>query len=221
MAVSKIDTERSDGPRRNCSILPKTRIAILIAGCLFFANGCERALERPDFDPAQSGADAITAYDTDGDGKLSEEEIETCPGLVEAAPRVDADNDGFITAEEIADRVEYYRTASVAVISGSIRVTSKGKPLQFATVTFEPESFLGEEFQPCVGETDNFGDAFISREGAEFPGIYLGFYRVKVSKLDKKGKETIPEKYNVHSELGYEAADDLPMVSDVPKFHLN
>ena len=131
----------------------------------------------------------------------------------------DPDKDGSITADEIARRIKYYKSAPVRVVSGSIRVLKKGKPLEGATVTFEPETFLGEDFQPCSGVTDDLGDTFISRENAEFPGIYLGFYRVRVSKI-VKGKETIAKAYNTESTIGFESAADLPMVSNVPTFNV-
>jgi len=41
-----------------------------------------------------------------------------------------------------------------------------------------------------------------------YPGLYLGFYRVRVSK-NKGGKELIPAKYNTETELGAEIADDI------------
>jgi hypothetical protein len=181
--------------------------------------GCQGGPKGPDFNPKQSAKDAIEQYDKDGDGALSESEIEACPGLLSAAPRVDVDKDGSITADEIARRIKYYKSAPVRVVSGSIRVLKKGKPLEGATVTFEPETFLGEDFQPCSGVTDDLGDTFISRENAEFPGIYLGFYRVRVSKI-VKGKETIAKAYNTESTIGFESAADLPMVSNVPTFNV-
>lgn len=183
-------------------------------------SGCQKGPKRPAFNPRKSAKEALQKFDSDGDGILNEEEIGKCPGLLAALPRVDADGDGSVSADEIAKRVKYYKSAPVAVISGSVKVTYKGKPLSDATITFEPEEFLGDEFKSCSGVTDDRGNAYLNRdEAAEFPGLYLGFYRVKISKIEK-GQEKIPAEYNTDSTLGYEAAHDIEMVSDVPTFHV-
>lgn len=182
-------------------------------------SGCAKGPERPEFNASQCAADALAAYDSDGDGFLSKEEYTMSPGLLAASARVDSDGNGLISKEEIENRVDYYRNATTYVVSGGIRVVRKGRGLADATVTFEPESFLGEEFKPCSGTTDQLGETSISRETAEFPGIYLGMYRVRVSKI-VNGKETIPAKYNTETTLGFESATDLPEVSDVVTFTL-
>lgn len=197
----------------------KCACALVVAVSLLF-TGCERKLKGPSFDPAKSAADAMTQYDSDSNGSLSEDEVEACPGMKVAFPRIDSDGDGLITESEIAARVEYYKTAPVRVLSGGIKVTYKGKALDGARVTFDPEKFLGDDFAPCSGDTNGNGEAFLNREvDAEFPGIYLGFYRVRVSKM-VDGKETLPKKYNEESMIGHEAAADLLNEFDVPRFDL-
>ena len=42
-----------------------------------------------------------------------------------------------------------------------------------------------------------------------FPSIYIGLYRVKISKLSD-GHETIPAAYNEKTTLGIEVAEDVP-----------
>ena len=79
-----------------------------------------------------------------------------------------------------------------------------------ATVTFDPEEFLGASFQPCSGVTDDRGEVFISRPGSQIPGIYLGFYRVRITKEKANGDEMIPAKYNTETTLGFEANNDVP-----------
>lgn len=184
---------------------------------LAITMGCQKGPMGPKFNPKKSAQLAIEQYDKDGDGALDETEIAACPGLVCAAPRVDKDEDGRITEDEIVRRIKYYKSAPVRVVSGSIKVMKRGKPLEGATVTFEPETFLGEDFQPCSGVTDEYGGGFIDREGSEYPGIFLGMYRVRVSKV-VKGKESISKEFNTESTLGYESAADIPMVFDVPTF---
>ena len=191
---------------------------LVIAWLLTVGCGPPRP-SRPSFSPGRSAEQALELYDSDGDGEISADEASGSPGLLAAFSRVDADGSEKLSEQEIADRIAYYRRAGVAVISGSAEVYYRGQPLRNATVTFEPEPFLGEEFQPCSGVTDDFGQTYLSRENAEFPGIFLGFYRVRISQ-EKNGKEMVPARYNADTELGFEAADDLPDVRNVIRFDL-
>ncbi|MFO0911676.1 MAG: hypothetical protein U0795_01860 [Pirellulales bacterium] len=189
---------------------------------LVVAAGCSRDTgpARPSFNPQSSAAKAIELYDTDKDGAISKAEVKSSPGLREAFARTDKDNDGKLTAAEIAERIQYYKTAPTTIVQGSTRVTYKGQPLIGATVTFEPESFLGDQFTACSGETDETGVASITGHDAGFPGLYLGFYRVRITK-SANGKEAVPAKYNTETTLGYEATDDIPQVADIISFKLN
>ncbi|MEM7312388.1 MAG: hypothetical protein AAF497_04475, partial [Planctomycetota bacterium] len=175
----------------------KLLILLVVVGC-----GRPRPT-KPSFDPGKSASDALVQYDSNGDGLLSREEVADSPGLIAAFERIDSNSDENLSEQELANRVRYYKSAGVAVINGSVKVRRKGKPLVGATVTFRPEPFLGEEFQPCSGETDETGLASLSREAAQFPGIYLGFYSVEISQI-VKGKEKIPAKYNTETTLGFE-----------------
>ena len=177
----------------------------LMAGC----SG--RAPARPELTPDESGAKAIEEYDADANGSISKEEAEAAPGLLAAFDKIDSDGDGEATAEEIASRIVYYQTSTSWVINGTCKVTYRRRPLPGATVVFEPESFLGPSFYPCTGETDERGEAFITRDAPEsVPGIYLGFYRVRITKEKKNGSEMLPAKYNEETTLGFEANNDVP-----------
>jgi hypothetical protein len=161
----------------------------------------------------------MAKYDANNDGKLDIAELKKCPGVADGISRVDTDNDGMVSADEIAARIEYWDSAPTTIINGSTEVTLNDKPLVGATVTFEPEDFLGDAFTICSGETDEYGCASMTGHDADFPGIYLGFYRVRISKV-VNGRETIPAKYNTETELGYEASDDIPDISNVIQFPL-
>jgi hypothetical protein len=162
---------------------------------------------------------AMARYDADGNGKLDAGELKKCPALAAGLARIDRDQDGLVTADEIAARITYWETALTTIINASTEVTLDDKPLAGATVTFEPEEFLGAAFIACSGETDENGRTVISGQNAKFPGIYLGFYRVRISKI-VDGKETLPARYNTQTELGYEASDDIPGVSNIIQFAL-
>jgi hypothetical protein len=103
-------------------------------------------------------------------------------------------------------------------MSGVTLITLDGRPLPEATVTLEPEEFLGPGFTACQGVTDQSGRASIKGPDPKYPGIYLGLYRVKVTK-SVGGRETIPARYNTQTELGLEATDDIPGVGNI-EFHL-
>lgn len=177
----------------------------------FFAGCSSRAPEKPKLTPEESGAQAIKEYDSDANGSISKVEAEAAPGLLAAFDKVDADGNGELTAEEIATRIVYYQTATSWVINGTCKVTYRRQPLPGAKVVFEPESFLGPSFHPCSGVTNERGEAFITRDAPDsVPGIYLGFYRVRITKEKKNGSELLPAKYNEETTLGFEANNDVP-----------
>lgn len=195
-------------------MIPKSKwiFVTAVASCVVAtAVGCNsRAPGKPELSPKESAEQALKQYDSDGDGAISEEEAEAAPGLLAAFEKIDKDRDGLLTGSEIEARIVYYQTATSWVINGTCKVTYKGKPLGDATVTFEPEEFLGASFQPCSGVTDSSGHVFISRPNSEIKGIFLGFYRVRISKLKENGDEMIPAKYNTETTLGFEANNDVP-----------
>ena len=198
------------GPR--CGLV----VAVLIL------PSCARYPEQPEgaeFDPENSAKKAIERYDGDQSGTISTEEASAAPGLREAFERIDRDKSGDLSELEIVERIRFYKASSAAVISGSVLVTYRGRPLTGATVTFEPEDFLGKSFKPCSGVTDRAGYCSVSGVEADFPGLYLGFYRVKIS-INQNGKERLPARYNVETELGYEATTDVPNVGTVTTFAL-
>lgn len=188
---------------------------IVWCGC-----GCSRfppAPEKPDIDPAEAGEAAIDQYDTNGDGQLDGEEVEKCAPLKneDVFKRIDADGDGKLTAKEIAARIEAYLSSGSTIVTGTTLVKMDGKALKGATVIFEPEEFLGTAFKPCEGITDEQGYASLKGPNQQYPGIYLGLYRVKITKPGLK----IPSRYNTDTELAYEAADDVGGVGSI-EFHL-
>ena len=83
------------------------------------------------------------------------------------------------------------------------------KPLEGATVTYEPEPFLGPSYHSHQGQTASNGAAVLNPECEGYPGIYVGLYRVRVSKV-VGGKEIIPMRYNVKTVLGSERLHVFP-----------
>ncbi len=173
--------------------------------------GCRRGPEPPkppQIDPAQAAAEAIRLYDKNGSGMLERDEWKQSPALAAAKERIDRDADGKITSQEIADRITSWLRSPAIRTTCVILVTLDGRPLEGATVSLEPEPFLGPSYKPASGTTDLGGMASMSGQDEKFSGVYLGLYRVKVSK-QIGGRETIPARYNSQTELGCEVATDI------------
>jgi len=199
------------------------RLALFAVGVgLLIASGCSGKPDPPDqpeFDAGRAGTEAIKLYDANRDGRLDAQELEKCPALLQAVDRADANGDGALTADEITARIEAWFASGTVIMDWPVYVELNGKPLEGATVVFEPEAFLGSGFTVCRGVTDKFGQASLRGANAQFPGLYVGAYRVRISKKSG-GKETIPARYNTESELGFEVADDIPEVHSLIEFHL-
>jgi len=182
-----------------------------IASCNFGPD----AVQAPSISPSGAASQAMEMYDADGDELLAGAELDQAPGLKAAIVTVDTDKDGKVSADEIEERIRAWQATQIGVATVLCLVTMDGQPLTGATVTFEPESFLGEEIQAGSGRTDDSGATSprIPKEKRPTPdtpgGLQLGFYRVKVSKI-VNGKETIPAIYNTETTLGQQIAPDDP-----------
>jgi len=160
------------------------------------------------FDPAEIGGRAVALYDGNKDGKLDAGELEKCPALKSALARADKNKDGCLDAEEIAERIEQYRASGVALTGVACIVTRDGQGVAGVTVTFVPESFMGDAAKKATGTSAANGNVQMATEGEPFPGVRLGFYRVEASLKDAAGNETVPARFNTATVLGQEVAHD-------------
>ena len=187
------------------------------------ASSCSRQPKGPDkpkVDASTAAAAAIAEYDADHDGLLSQEELrEKCPGLLDALKRADTNGDGKLSAEEIAARIDRWFSAGTVLLPGLVQVTLDGKPLDGATVTLEPEKFLADALKTASGVTSAVGQTTLSGADEKFPGIYPGVYRVRISRI-VDGKETVPKKFNTDSRLGKEMASDIREPGRLVEFQL-
>jgi len=180
----------------------------------------------PGYDPTAAGAAAIAMYDTNHDGVISGAELDQCPALKRALKFYDTGGDGKVTAANIAARIRKWQADKVGGWIFAIHVTLDGKPLEGATVTFDPEPFLGEAGQRLVAMTNPYGTASPTAESAAGTAgarrtivTPPGLYKIRISKVTD-GKETIPERYNTATELGMELASDNPETNGL-KFNLS
>jgi hypothetical protein len=187
----------------------------LLAACFLSVAGCSRGPARvlpPKINPSSAASAAMAKYDTDKNGFLDAKELEKAPALQSALKRIDTNGDGKISAEEIAARITKWQDSKLGLASVMARVTLDGQPLEDATVTFVPEEFLGLDIQKAIGKTNKGGAAGMTIEHPQTPGlrgVQPGLYRVEVSKM-VDGKEIVPAKYNTQTTLGVEVAQDSP-----------
>ncbi|HKD38589.1 MAG TPA: hypothetical protein VKB78_17375 [Pirellulales bacterium] len=188
---------------------------VVLCGC----GGGRPAREAPpSISPSAAGAEALAEFDTNHDGVISGAELDKCPALKSALKRYDTNGDKKVTAANIAARIEKWQSTGTALATLSAAITLDGQPLVDASVTAEPEKFLGPEIQSATGKTDAYGNARLKVSGK--PGAHYGLYKIQVSKMEG-GKETIPATYNVNTQLGLEFAPDAPELKSAGYvFHL-
>jgi hypothetical protein len=199
---------------RALAALSTPAAALLIVGC---SSGPGR-VEPPSISASGAASEAIELYDKDSDGFIAGAELDAVPGIKAAMTMVDSSNDGKVSVDEIEARISAWQDSNIGVMAIKCTATLDGRPLTDAVITFEPESFLGDDVKAGVGDMGASGSAMMSIPKDQRPtqdtppGMQLGFYRVRISK--KSGdKETIPPQYNVETTLGQEVAPDDPAIA--------
>jgi hypothetical protein len=175
--------------------------SLLLGGC-----GSSASMDMPEFDPATAADRAITEHDSNGDRKLSRDELKKCPGLLSAIKDFDQDGDSSISEGELTSKLQEVQGTGPALVEVSCVVTRSGRPLEGATIKLVPESFLGDTFQPATGVTESNGTAFPSVAQETMPeeyrgklqGVPIGIYRVEVTHPNV----AVPAKFNTQTELG-------------------
>lgn len=191
----------------------------ILGGVLvLFAMGCARTPSRiaaPVWDPDGVADRAMKLLDKNGDGKLSDAELEAAPGLKYCAkvldgPENSGDGDGQLSRDEIRNRIQLYRDRKVGYNQFTCTVLYNGRPLSGAEIRLVPEPFLGEGLvEPATGQTMEDGRATLDVGAKELkmPVVRIGMYRVEVTSAQVR----IPPKYNTETTLGVE----VPPVTDL------
>jgi hypothetical protein len=165
------------------------------------AFGCGRAItsQLPSYDPAFAASKAMELYDRNNDRKLAPDELGECPALLVGLARIDRNNDHTITAEEVQARfVALEQQSDIKTID--LLVTSKGRPLGGATVTFTPEPFMGDGLQSYSGTTTERGWCELIGSQVDLYGLPVGYFKVHV----------VHEGQGIDAIKGCEVADDSP-----------
>ena len=180
-------------------IMGQYALGALAIVALIFLIGCSSTSAPPErYDAAKSAQLAFETYDVNKDGTLSAQELKQSPALESAMNRLDKDNSGSVSAEEISQRIQAYESQS-NFVGVMVQLKSGRHPVEMATVTFEPESFMGANFQSFTGVSSSGGVVNLVGQEKQTPGLPLGFYRVTIKR--DGGAETIH---------GCEIADDVP-----------
>jgi EF hand len=167
----------------------------IVVSLIVSSAGCGGPKTMSKNEPATAAVKAVEAYDKNGDGKLSGDEVKKAPALAASGKRVDRNRDGTITKDEIETRMkELDNFADFVALEAT--VLSKGKPLTGAEVTLTPEAFMGDSFPTYRGTVQNEGRLPLVNDGKTLPGIPTGFYTAHIMSA---GKEIV---------VGVEIADD-------------
>lgn len=150
----------------------KIAIAGLFVGCLAFpafAQDAARLVPAPTFDKAAWQAE-FDAGDTDGDGKLSREEIRVAnPRALEIFDKTDTDGDGYISPEEDkAALFHWYRDRAAGRVQpnpNEIEVVTAGPAL--------PEGYVATEADNNEPDTGPLAAALQERFRDRIAGIYI------------------------------------------------
>ena len=183
------------------ALFGQAKIRRCAAAALIAIVGCSTGPARihpPEIDADDAGEQAVALYDQDGDEMLSTAELEKCPAILGRIDRYDADQDGQVSASEIAGRIKQLREMRVALMPLGVTVTFNGRPLADAHVEFIPESFLGEAVLPAAGTTDRYGTVKPAIDAEKLPddladirGVHLGLYQVKITHPEKQLGEQV------------------------------
>ena len=192
------------------------RLALVLSSPL--CAGCSsrpKAVEMPGFNPSKAAAKAIEDYDKDGDGKLSDAELKSIPGMFKWKQLYDLDSDGYVSQDEISNRLKKWRADNVAFRFLGAQVTLDGRPLPNAHIVMTPESYLGDSGKVATGTTNERGfasmivaaedlPAAIKQRGIKVSGVYLGTYKISVTHPQRE----LPSVDDKGLQLGDEVARD-------------
>jgi hypothetical protein len=207
--IPKFHSSEMNSLNQRSRIYEWTIVATFLCGC----SSRPTAVRPVDIDPQAASQQAITTYDANGDGALSDEELVKVPGIAKYKGRYDQDKNGTVSQDEIAARLRLWEEQGLGIRQLIVKVTLDGRPLAGADVEFVPEAYLGENVKPARGQTDAEGLTDISVAQEDLPsslshlpvaGLTGGTYKVRVTHPRIK----LPARYQGDSVLGEEVALD-------------
>lgn len=192
----------------------------LLVLVLSLGAGCKGStrFEAPPIDASAATDRAFAEYDSNHDGFLDETELMRCPALAGSLDDLDRDHDKRVSRAELKAVLASCREDGIGLVERVCTVRLDDAPLSGAQIVLEPEPFLGSAVKPAQGKTDDRGRARMQMEGASQPGCQVGFYRVRITKTEKSGREIVPDRYNRETQLGLAV---LPRSRGSSAFHLS
>ncbi len=138
------------------------------------------------------------------DGLLTPTELKNAPGLAYAFRQLDTDGDRKLSRDEVRQRFQDYLDLKMGYQGFNCYVLLKnGQPLRDAHIKLIPEPFLEGFIEPAEGEIvdDRNGMAEVSTPNDEgVSGVRCGMYRVEITSPSIR----IGKKYNEETILGVE-----------------
>lgn len=158
---------------------------------------------------------ALETYDTDADGRIAGEELDSVPGLKKYIALYDQNGNGAISGEELRTRFSGWKEQGLALRRLDIRLSLNGQPLRSATITFVPESYMPESVKQATGTTDSSGLAKMSVAPEDLPeslqklggnvrGVYVGTFKIEIT----HPSINLADVYESGAALGEEIARD-------------
>ncbi len=129
--------------------------------------------------------------------------------MLATVKKLDPSHGDWLTADNIAGRITSWLKSDTIVTGGDVVVLLDNKPLADASVTLEPEPWLGPAYHASTGKTNAAGYAAMSRGAGGVPR-HLSRAVPGEDLQEIGGRETIPERYNEKTVLGREVAEDVP-----------
>lgn len=199
--------------------MSRARRLTVILLAVICTSGCNRGPSRivpPEINPKAAAAEAISLYDANKDGALNAGELAKCPGISAELKAYDTDGNGAVSQEEITARITDLRKHGVGLTRLNCNVMVNGRGIEHATVRFEPEPYLGQEIQAAEGVTNARGVAQLAIPAEKLPSdqqglkaVHYGTYKVRITHPTVK----LPPKYNTETTLGYESRPGDPFAS--------
>lgn len=217
------DVSCSSTKARNswCNQVMKTSLLCALL-MLLVGTGCSGRPDalQTDFAPSRTASHALATYDTDSDGQIGGNELESVPAIKKNLSLYDSDGDGSVSEDELEARFETWEEAGVAFRRLDVKLTLDGRPLPNAKIIFEPEVYMSEWVKPATGTTDKAGMAKVSvapddlpaeikQRGLNLQGVYVGAYKVKIEHPGSK----LPDKFRNGTTLGEDTSRDALDVS--------
>jgi hypothetical protein len=189
-----------------CQTGPKLLVFLLLGAELLATAGCSAgsSVQTLDVDPQAASEYAMEHYDANGDGALEASELSRFPPLAAVRLTFDTDGDDRLSSNEIADGVAQL-FASPRITEMTCTVTLDGRPLAGAKVRLRPAEMLGDTLPVAEGVTDQRGNVrptidseLLPEEFKQRPLVYAGLYRVEIT----HPRTQLASRYNTMSELG-------------------